>query len=333
MTEIKKIASKVLLLIVGLIALNFVYKATLWQSDLNTYSRVDEALKTAKNANILYLGDCSDSYFGPERDHEKGISQLLDSLLPNKTVATISEIGFHAGMFAGILNNLPKNTNVNTVVVTMNLRAFSANILYAFSANAIQQRTIMLKERPPLVNRFLLTFKPTNIYHGPGLESQILTQQKTNKIPLAPYNSLYDWQTAFKNGEYINFDASWTDDKKAKALGHIRNYAYQINLEQNPRITDFDEIVLNAKKKNIRLIFHILPENIKLTNKLIGKDLTDIINYNQRLLHQRYSSENVTIIDNMELLDGIDFIETLPNSHFYYNGRKKMAKEIAKLIK
>lgn len=333
MTEIKKIASKVLLLIAGLIALNLVYKATLWQSDINTYSRVDEALKTAKNADILYLGDCSDSYFGPERDHEKGISQLLDSLLPNKAVATISETGFHAGMFAEILNNLPKNSNIKTVLVTMNLRSFASNVIFAFTANSIQQRTIMLKERPPLVNRFLLTFKPTNIYHGPGLESQILTQQKTNKIPLAPYNSLYDWKTAFKNGEYINFDTSWTDDKKTKALGHIRNYAYQINLEQNPRITDFDKIVINAKMKNIRLIFHILPENIKLTNKLIGKDLTDIINYNRKLLHQRYSSDNVTIIDNMELLDNSDFIETLPNSHYYYNGRKQMAIEIAKLLK
>jgi hypothetical protein len=332
MTEIKKIASKVLFLTVGLIALNFIYKATLWESDLNTYGGVDKAIKTTKNADILYLGDCSDSYFGPERDHEKGISQLLDSLLPNKTVATISETGFHAGMFSGILNSLPENTNIKTVVVTMNLRAFSANVLYAFSANSIQQRTIMLKEMPPLFNRFLLTFKPTNIYNGPGLKEQILTHQKTDKIPLAPYNSLFDWKNAFKKGDYIHFDASWTEDKKAKALGHLRNYAYQINPATNPRIVDFDKIVATAQKKNIQLIFHLLPENIKQTKQLLGSNLTDLINYNRNLLLQRYNTVNITIVDNMELLDDIDFIEELPNSHFYYNGRKKMAIEIANSV-
>jgi len=35
----------------------------------------------------------------------------------------------------------------------------------------------------------------------------------------------------------------------------------------------------------------------------------------------------------MELLDGVDFIETLPNSHYYYHGRKQMAIELAKVLK
>jgi hypothetical protein len=333
MKEIKNIATKAVLLILGLIALNFVYKATLWQSDLNNYSGVDKAIKTAQNADILYLGDCSDAYFGEGKENEKGIGQLLDSLLPTKNVASISESGFHAGMFAGILNNLPEDNNIKTVIVTMNLRSFSDNVLYAFTANATQQRIAMLKDYPPLLNRFLLTFKPTKMYKGIEMEAQLITQQKKDKIPLAPYKSLYDWKTALKNGDYINFDESWTTEKKELALGHLNNYAFQINPKENPRIADFDKVTAIAQQKNIQLIFHLLPENTKSVDQLIGKDLTNIIDYNRKFLHKRYNSKKVIIIDNMDLLDGAEFIETLPNSHFYYNGRKQIAQEIVKFTK
>jgi len=333
MVEIKKIALKGLLLLIALTALNYIYETTLWQNDLEEYSGVSKRISDAKNADILYLGDCSDAYFGFENDHEKGISQLLDSLLPHKNVATISETGFHAGMFAGILDNLPQHTNIKTVVVTMNLRSFSANVLYAFTANATQQRTTMLNNsNPALLNRFLLTFKPTKAYKGVKLKAMRTKQQQKDEIPLTPFNSLYDWKAAFKNGDYINFDNSWTLLKKEKAMGHITNYAFQIDTQKNPRIADFDKIVNIVKQKNIKLIFHLLPENTTTTKQLIGEDLTNLINYNRNLLHQRYGSENVTIIDNMDLLNGTEFIEDLPNSHFYYNGRKLMAKEIAKFI-
>ena len=154
MTEIKKIVSKILLLAASLVALNFIYKETLWQEDINTYSGVEKAIKIAENADILYLGDCSDSYFGTASDHEKGISQFIDSLLPNKIIASVSETGFHAGMFVGVLNSLTKNSKIKTVVVTMNLRSFSSFVLNAYSANSIQQRITMLNESPALFNRF-----------------------------------------------------------------------------------------------------------------------------------------------------------------------------------
>ncbi len=163
MLELKKILPKVILLLIALVGLNYIYKIILWQTDVIEYSGVNKAIKSTKNADILYLGDCSDSYFGPNKDHEKGISQLLDSLLPDKKVATISETSFHAGMFSTILNNLPENTRVKTIVVTLNLRSLSANVLHAFTANATQQRITILNKRNALLNRFLLTFKPNNI--------------------------------------------------------------------------------------------------------------------------------------------------------------------------
>lgn len=331
MLELKKIIPKVILLLIALIGLNYIYKATLWQTDVE-YSKINGAIKSTKNADILYLGDCSDSYFGPGKDHEKGISQLLDSLLPHKKVATISETGFHAGFFSGILNSLPKKSTINTIVVTMNLRSFSANVLHAFTANSIQQRVTMLNNNPPLLNRFLLTFKPFKTYRGLEAKEVLLSLQKNDKIPLAPFKSLYDWKVAIENGRYTKPGMSRDLEKNELAIGYIRNYAFQIDLDKNPRIADFDQVVQIAKDKNIKLIFHLLPENINEANQLIGSDITNLINYNRNLLNQRYGTENITIIDNLELLDDTEFIETIPNSHFHYNGRKQMAIVLANFI-
>jgi len=325
MIALKQILLKGSLLMLLIIALNFIYKATLWQNDVIEYSNVEKAIKTAKNAEILYLGDCSDSYFGSDNTNEKGISQILDSLLPNTNVATISETGFHAGMYASILDQLPENTNIKTVIVTMNLRSFSSFVFYAYEANSIDQRMVMLKNRPPLLNRFLLAFKAKKVYKGAAIKKQLNKQQQNDKIPLTPHNSTHDWKTIIEN-------ENCSDNKKDLAIGHLNNYGVQLTENTNPRIKDFDEIVAITKIKNIKLIFHLLPENTHLTSQLIGKDLTSLIAHNRDFLHQRYNTNNITIIDNMNLLPASDFIEELPNSHFYYSGRKKMAKEIAKFI-
>ena len=325
MAELKQILLKGSLLALLVIALNFVYKATLWHNDVIEYSNVGKAVKTAETAEILYLGDCSDSYFGSDNTNEKGISQILDSLLPNTSVATISETGFHAGMFVRILHQLPENTNIKTVIVTLNLRSFSSYVFYAYEANSIDQRMVMLKNRPPLLNRFLLAFKVNKIHKGLARKEQLNKQQQNDKIPLTPHKSTHDWKATIENGD-------WSDDKKNLAIGHLNNYAVQLTENTNSRIKDFDEVVAISKKKNIKLIFHLLPENTHETKQLIGEDLTKLIAYNRNFLHQRYNTENTTIIDNMELLPASDFIEVLPNSHFYYSGRKKMAEEIAKFI-
>ena len=334
MGEIKKIALKGALLFIGLIALNFIYKVTLWQSDLEQYSGLTEEIENTKSADILYLGDCSDSYFGSENEHEKGISHLLDSLLPNVKVATISETGFHAGMFASILNNIPEESSIKTVIVTMNLRSFAAYVQYTFITNSINQRLIMLdNDYPPLLNRFFLILNKAPHYSGTELEKMKLKHWKNDLLINAPYNNLYDWKTAYENGEFVQFDNSWTTKLRTKGAAHIANYAFQINAKTNPRTPDFDNIVAISKKRNWKLIFHLLPENSKTTQQLVGEDLTLIVNDNRKLLKQRYHKSGVIIIDNMELLSSNEFIEEGPNSHFHYLGRKLMAEKIKQELK
>jgi hypothetical protein len=334
MREFKKIALKGVALIIGLAVLNFVYEATLWQSDIEEYAGVANELKVAENADILYLGDCSDSYFGSGNEHEKGISQLLDSLLPNKKVATISETGFHAGMFEAILHNIPAEVKFKTVIVTMNLRSFAAYVLYTFITNDITQRLTFLDNNyPPLLNRFFLMTKKSQNYSGTELDTLKINAWKNDHLNNAPFSTLYQWKTAYENGNYINFDKNWTTEQKEIGATHIANYAFKINTKTNPRIPNFDNIVEIAKQRNWKLIFHLLPENTQATSKLVGKELTQLINENCEFLKNRYTKNGVIVIDNLELLNAVDFIESNPNSHYYYNGRKLMAEKIKQKLK
>ena len=82
----------------------------------------------------------------------------------------------------------------------------------------------------------------------------------------------------------------------------------------------------------LALIFHLLSENIIESESLLGNDITNLIYYNSQLLHQRYKKNEVSIIDNISLLDSNEFINNVPNSHYHYNGRKLMAEKIAKFL-
>jgi len=329
MNEVKKIALKGLILIIALVIMNFVYQATLWQSDLEEYTGLTTEITATKDADILYLGDCSDAYFGHEKDNEKGISQLLDSMIVDKKVATISEIGFHAGMYKTLLKNIPINSKVKTVIVTMNLRSFAAVVLHTPINNSLNQRIEMLNNNyPPLLNRFLLIFNKAIFYSWEEVNDLREKAWENDIISLGKYHSLYDWKTAFENCEDIKFDENWTAQMKEQHLSYIYNYAFQVDINNNPRIADFDQIVTLAKKRNWKLVFHLLPENTSKADALLGKELTNYMYYNQKLLNQRYNINNGTVIDNLELLNDTNFIEENPNSHFHYNGRKLMAKRI-----
>lgn len=336
MKVIKKIALKGLLLAAAFVAMNYAYKFTLWKADLKEYSGITQKIENVLDADILYLGDCSDSYFGKDKEGEKGISQLLDSLLPDKKVATISETGFHAGMYYSILNQVPENSKINTVIVTMNLRSFSAQTINSYINNSINQRMIMLdNDYPALLNRFFLIAKKAKNYSGEEYITMKTRKWKEDKITLnntPKYKTLYDWKCAYKNGAYINFDENWITSMKEKGAAHIANYAFQIDAATNPRINDFDKIVVLANKRKWKLIFHLLPENMAESKALVGEDLIALINYNRQLLKQRYTGSEANIIDNMDLLNTVDFMEELPNSHYHYGGRRLMAKKIVEYL-
>ncbi|MEY3727855.1 MAG: hypothetical protein RL098_1323, partial [Bacteroidota bacterium] len=70
----------------------------------------------------------------------------------------------------------------------------------------------------------------------------------------------------------------------------VKSYAFQIKPD-NPRLKDFDEIVLFCQQHKIKLIFNLLAENTAYAQQYVGKELVQIMRYNRNLLVRRYSKK------------------------------------------
>ena len=89
----------------------------------------------------------------------KAISDMVWAYFPNARCGDMTKDASHAEIYYNMLKLIPKESSVETVVVTMNLRSFDAGWIYSRLETALQKQLVLLKNYPPLVNRFLLAFK------------------------------------------------------------------------------------------------------------------------------------------------------------------------------
>jgi hypothetical protein len=82
------------------------------------------------------------------------------------------------------------------------------------------------------------------------------------------------------------------------------------------------------------LYLNLLAENTEYARDLVGPVLVQIMRYNRDFLLNRYGSKKgVTIVDNLELLNGLDFSDqNWTTEHYGYEGRLKIAKNLAKAM-
>ena len=91
------------------------------------------------------------------------ISQMVARHFPSLRVADMTHDASHGEVYYQLLRNLDTDCNISTVVVTMNLRSFGVGWIYSPLETALQKRLVMLHQRPPLVNRAVLSFKAYDI--------------------------------------------------------------------------------------------------------------------------------------------------------------------------
>ena len=310
-----------------LLLFNLVYESLIWRVDLEKHAPYALELEAAsQSAEILYLGDCSDGFFYKNDATSIKISQYLDSLLPSK-VAGISRDGFHAGVYCDLVSLVPDSHKLEKIIVTLNMRAFSPPILLSEHENKLEKQRVILKKRPPMVNRFLLAFKGYPHLTGKELEQAI--HQKWNKdtllfSPGADIKTLQEWR------EQVIKDQTLSKEEKRNHLRFIENYGFTI--EEGTMTQDLDELIKVAEGKGIELIFHLLPEDVERAHA-IDSQLVQSLQAKRAWLIKRYSGK-VKLIDNFELFtkqkEGLEgFAIPLPSSHYSAFGREKIAQAIA----
>ncbi len=319
---------------------NWIYEKKWWQEDIKGIDDTllyDQLKASVKENEVLYFAESSNASFAATDTVTKSISELTNDCFPGLRMKAIEKGALHAGVFKNLIRLIPDQSNVKTVVVTMNLRSFDSNWIHAPLENYCLQLNILYNNYPPLYNKMRLVFKMYDYKEDWERLEDFKREMKKVELyapfPL-PHKTVSEWDGYIFHHPFLNEDGSWDNTKTALACTNVKIFAFNIDTLRNPRIKDFDEIVEICKKKNIRLYFNLLAENTQYADSLVGKELVGMMRINRDLLVERYTRKGVTVIDNLESVDGKDYIDqNWTSEHYNQKGRKSIARNLAGKLK
>lgn len=333
---IKKLLFRFLVLSVGLFVMNGVYKFFFYEKDLREFSpEILEVWKQQQKNEILYFAESSNMNVRDTDVVKKSISELTDDLLPQFRIGAVNKPATHAGIYKEWIKNM-RHPYPSAIVVTLNVRSFGADWRYSELESALQSGVVLLKPYPALANRFLMALNAFDNKPAALREQEMLKEWEEVRFDFpfkVPYPTVRLWDNAMANGSFTKPDGSWDMDKITLACHYVKSYAFQIKPD-NPRVKDFDEIVAFCQKNNIRLVLNLLAENTEYAQQYVGKELVHIMRYNRNFLVKRYGQKKgVTVVDNLELLNGLDFSDqNWTTEHYGYDGRMKIAQNLSKAL-
>ncbi len=338
MEMIKKISIRIFVLLLLFVVMNEVYKATFWRSDMEKEGFLLLDLATAQDsADVIYFGESSNFTTHESDSIEKSISEFAATYYPSLVFKNVQRGAIHAHTYLNLIKNIPENSRVKTLIITMNLRSFGADWIHSKLETPLMKAEIMGLTPIPLLNRFLLAL---NFYDNKTEEEREQEKKRVwqNEKLRFPWDFKYDnvaaWDKALADGSYKNADGSWDMPRIELACHNVKTFAFQIDTLKNPRIKDFDEIVKVAQKKRIHLVFNLLAENAQYADSLAGKELVWLLQSNRDLLVKRYASKGAIVVDNLECVEGVDFIDQhWTTEHYKQRGRERIAKNLADSLK
>lgn len=333
----KKLLLSMLAAAALLVLMNWIYSRWFFRQDLLEHSDIVEASWQAAtdSLELVYLGESSNKTYGnSDTDHRK-ISEMLAEQLPEVRCGDITKEASHAEVYYYLLRNIPKENNIKTVVVTMNLRSFGPNWIYSTLETALQKKLVLMKGYPPLVNRALLAFKAYPIRSE--AEWYKKSEESREKAPLVfpypfQYKTMAEWDHAIAS-EGVKDSLGQRDQALTELTTHfIKNYGFQIR-DDNPRVRDFDRIVKLAEQRGWTLVFNIMAENTDRAKELVGDDLIFLMRQNVDYLMTRYTAKGVLVVNNLEAVRDADFIDRdWPTEHYYQNGRQTIANNVSEKV-
>lgn len=339
MQQIKKIIPRIILVLVLLVVFNWIYERTFWKQDVvELGGELLPGLKNAQDsADVIYFAESSNWSSHKDDTLTKSISEFAAEYYPSLTVRAVQKGAIHAGIYLPLIKRIDERARVKTVIVTMNLRSFDATWIHSKLETALQRSKVLYTQNAPLIGRSLIAL---NCYDN-KTESQREADMKAQwerdelKFPYAfKYKNVIEWDKGIANGGYLNADGSWDMPRIELACHYIKTYAFQIDTNTNPRIKDFDNIVKVCREKQLNLLFNLMAENLQYADSLVGKDLVYLIRQNADLLVKRYNKDGVTVVDNLDLVEGIDYIDQhWTTEHYKQRGRQRIAKNLAMHLK
>ena len=335
---IKRLALKFFCVLLLLVAMDVAYYFTLYQKDLDQHCPIKLLSQKAltEQADIVYLAESSNGSHAPYDTSTLPISTLIGEMLPEQQVSNLAQNACHAAIYYDVLNNIPRSAPVKVAVVTVNMRSFGCEWIYSDLEPALQKWQVMMHPGPALYRRLLLglsDIRPWNAAEREQLILEKLKEQTLTPTATQPYRNASEWDHAFAQAGMLYNGQPATGDTLALACHHIKHFALTLD-ETNPRIQDFDRIVQLCKKRGFTLVFNILAENTDQIKDWVGPELNQILHRNAEFVIQRYEPQGVIVVNNLDAVRSSSFFEhEFPTEHYDFEGRKAIARNVAKALK
>jgi hypothetical protein len=328
-------------LIIGAMSIyvsNIIYTKYFYKKDLELFDAkmLFQLDSLQYKSDVLYFAESSNGTVANSDTCLLSISQMMDTISPLK-INAVEHGAIHAKTFLNLIKHINSNALVKTIVVTLNARSFGSPWINSKLETNLSQANIIYESLPAIFKRIKLSFNAfdnKSVQMRDYLNEQNWAKNKINVPEEFPYKTVRQWDNAMANGTYLLPNGDWDIPKISLACSYIKTYAFTIDTLNNPRIKDFDEIVTVAKQKKLKLIFHLLAENVQYADSLVGKELHHIMHENKQLLIDRYTRKGAIVVNSFELVNGKDFIDqNWTTEHYNQNGRWLLANNVLNQIK
>ena len=334
----RHIALNLISLLVLLLGINLLYKRFFFERDLQKHSAIINLVRDVPpDARVIYLGESSNNTARGDDLDRRQISDFIADYYPGTGFYDLTKPAAHAGIFKVLLRHMPEDSEVETVIVTLTLRSFNAQWIHSPLETSLQKSLVLLRPNPPLVNRFLLSFKAYDIKDEKERTRDFQKQWERDlfRFPYEfPHAHVREWDHWMSRTGIRNDSGRVDREQTILACHYIKAYGFQIDTLTNPRIADFDAIVDLAREREWRLVFNLMAENMERADELVGKDLIFLMNENRKLLKDYYGSRGVVVVDNLDSVEDEQFIDRdWTTEHYAEQGRKIIARNVAEELK
>jgi hypothetical protein len=328
------IVLNVISVLVLCLGMNLLYKQFFFEKDLQKYSSIINLVRDLPlDADIVYIGESSNNTVREDDLDKRKISDFVGDYYPGLALYDMTKPAAHAGVFKVLLQQMPEESGVETLIVTLTLRSFNAQWIHSPLETSLQKSLVLLKPNPPLLNRFLLSFKAYEIKTKEEREADFKRQWRKDKLQFPyefPHKDVMKWNRWMAYAGIKDEGGQINKAQTELACHYIKAYGFQIDTLRNPRIADFDAIVVLARERRWKLVFNLMAENMEKAGELVGDDLIFLMNENRELLFDYYQSKGVVMVDNLSSVEDAQFIDqSWTTEHYAEEGRKTIAKRVA----
>ena len=336
MKILKHIALRIVMLTIILLSTSLIYTKYFYESDLQEHSPIINTIRELPiETDILYVGESSNLMYAEDDADKRTISKMIAGYYPSLTIRDLTKQASHAGIFKSFLRAIPKEKNIKTVVLTLNLRSFGAGWIHSGLETPLRKNTVLLSDQHPIIKRFLLSFKGYDNDDEQIRDHAMKRQWKVDFLDFpypVKYTNVVDWDEAMAASGKRDAEGK-LDSITDLACHYIKAFAFQIDTLTNPRIQDFNEIIELAEERWWNLVLNLLGEDLEKANSLVGKDLTFLMDQNYALLLDYFKRKGILVVDNYRAVSTPYFIDQdWTTEHYTEEGRKIVARNVSEAL-